>query len=267
MFPACVAHLVDVARQLDATGLAPAADQHLRLDHHRVAELLGRGDGLVDREGDVAGRDRDAVAREELLALVLEEVHRYSLSRRSAQPRELSLPVVERLLQPLVMVRQRRTRREHPCHSGRGEGRGVVAGDDAPAEDHHVPMSRSPQQIHDAGEQREVGARQHRQADRVGILLEGGLRDLLRGLVQPGVDHLEAGVPQRPRDDLRPPVMAVQTGLRDHHAIAPPHPACTLASRTGPMPVRGPAGSVHCSFPAGADHNGPVAMSRARTGS
>ena len=37
MFPACVADLVGVVGQLDAAGLAAAADLHLGLDDDRVA--------------------------------------------------------------------------------------------------------------------------------------------------------------------------------------------------------------------------------------
>ena len=98
-------------------------------------------------------------------------------------------------------------------------------------------MPRSREQLHDPREQRDVGARQHREADGVGVLLEGGLRHLLGRLVQAGVDHLEAGVTQRAGDHLRAPVVAVEAGLGDHDAIAPPHQACTLASRTGRCPL------------------------------
>ena len=40
--------LAAVLRDLDAAGLAAAADQHLRLDHARVADLVGGGDRLLD---------------------------------------------------------------------------------------------------------------------------------------------------------------------------------------------------------------------------
>ena len=69
------AHLVDVAGELDAAGLAATADLHLRLDDDGVAHALGDRDGLVDRVRDAARRHRDAEAREVLLALVLKEVH------------------------------------------------------------------------------------------------------------------------------------------------------------------------------------------------
>ena len=45
----------------------------------RAADALGRGARLLRRLGRLAGRHRDAVAREELLALVLEEIHLVSL--------------------------------------------------------------------------------------------------------------------------------------------------------------------------------------------
>ena len=61
--------------QLDAAGLAAAAHLHLRLDHHRVADAIGDRDGVIDRGHRLAGRYGDPVAREELLALVLVEIH------------------------------------------------------------------------------------------------------------------------------------------------------------------------------------------------
>ena len=54
------------------------------------------------------------------------------------------------------------------------------------------PRSALPQLLHHPGEQREVRARQQRQADGVDVLLERGLGDLLGRLVQAGVDDLEA---------------------------------------------------------------------------
>ena len=89
------AHLVGVVGELDAAGLAAAADLHLRLDDHRVAGRLGRGDRLVDGVGDAARGDRDVVAGEVLLALVLEQVHRSSVLPRLSR--------VELVLQPLAI--------------------------------------------------------------------------------------------------------------------------------------------------------------------
>ena len=64
-----------LAASLMPPALPAPADLHLRLDHDRVADAVGRRDGLVDGVTRLAGRHRDAVAREELLALVLEQVH------------------------------------------------------------------------------------------------------------------------------------------------------------------------------------------------
>jgi len=63
-----------VVGHLDAAGLAAPADQDLGLDDARVADLVGRGDGLGDGRGGTPVGDGDTVAGEELLALVLEEV-------------------------------------------------------------------------------------------------------------------------------------------------------------------------------------------------
>ena len=71
------------------------------------------------------------------------------------------------------------------------------------------------QLLHDPREQRHVGARWQRQPDRVGVLLDRGLGDLLGRLVQARVDDLEPGVAQRPGDHLGPAVVPVETGLRD----------------------------------------------------
>src|SRR4051794_12670710 len=62
-----------------ATLMPPAlprpADLDLGLDHAGVAHGLGGLDRLGHRGGRTAGGHRDALAREELLALVLEQVH------------------------------------------------------------------------------------------------------------------------------------------------------------------------------------------------
>ena len=68
-------HLVGVVGELDPARLAAAADLHLGLDDHRVAGRLSRGDRLVDGVGHATWADRDVVAGEVLLALVLEQIH------------------------------------------------------------------------------------------------------------------------------------------------------------------------------------------------
>ena len=63
---------VAVLGDLDAAGLAASTDLHLRLDDARVADLVRGVDRVVDRLGRKTLGDRNAMAREELLALVLE---------------------------------------------------------------------------------------------------------------------------------------------------------------------------------------------------
>src|SRR5256886_427052 len=77
--------------------------------------------------------------------------------------------------------------REDLCDAGGLQRLHVFARNDATTEDRDVAGALLPQQLHDPGEQHHVGPREAGQADGVGVLLERGLGDLLRGLVQPGV--------------------------------------------------------------------------------
>ena len=62
--------------ELDAAGLAAAARQHLSLDDDRAAELLGSRARLLRGRREPPLGDRDSELLEELLALVLVEIHR-----------------------------------------------------------------------------------------------------------------------------------------------------------------------------------------------
>jgi hypothetical protein len=73
--PGLLLGLLAVMRELDAARLAAPPDQDLRLDHARVPELLGGGDRFLDGLGGLAVGDRDAMLSEELLALILEQIH------------------------------------------------------------------------------------------------------------------------------------------------------------------------------------------------
>ena len=90
-----------------------------------------------------------------------------------------------------------------------------------------------------------MGARQQRQADRVGVLLQHGLGDLLGRLVEPGVDHLEPVVAQRPRDRLRTAVVPVEPRLGHDDAVRPLHEVWTLchAGRAQPTNSTAPIGA------------------------
>ncbi len=73
-----------VGSELDASGLAATACQHLRLDDDRSAELLGGRPRLRGRERNASLGYGNAVAGEEFLALVLVEIHsgRFLTGRR-----------------------------------------------------------------------------------------------------------------------------------------------------------------------------------------
>ena len=72
---AWVTHVVNCRGELDATSLAPPTGVDLGLDHDRGAETFGGGHRLVHREGDLTLGDGHAVAGEELLSLILEQIH------------------------------------------------------------------------------------------------------------------------------------------------------------------------------------------------
>ena len=65
-----------IVGELDAAGLAAPAGQHLRLDDDGAAELLGRLARLLGSRGEAPFGDGDPDPAEEILALVLVEVHR-----------------------------------------------------------------------------------------------------------------------------------------------------------------------------------------------
>ena len=64
-----------VVGELDAARLAASAGQHLSLDDHGASERRRSGACFFRRHREPAVRDRDAHAAEELLALVLVQIH------------------------------------------------------------------------------------------------------------------------------------------------------------------------------------------------
>ena len=67
--------------------------------------------------------------------------------------------------------------------------------------------------LHDERRERHVGAGQHREADDVDVLVDGGSGDGLGRLEQAGVDDLAAGVAEDAGDDLDAAVVAVEADL------------------------------------------------------
>jgi len=90
---------------------------------------------------------------------------------------------------------------------------------DRPAYDHEdVLYPVFLQSAEDPGDEGHVGAGEDGDPDRVRVLLNGGLDDLLGRLVEACVDDLHTCVAKGAGDDLRAPIVAVQTGLRNNHA-------------------------------------------------
>src|SRR5438876_530909 len=113
---------------------------------------------------------------------------------------------------------ERRTGAEHDLDAGLLELGNVFLRNDPAARDEDVARLPFLEELHDLREQGHVRPAEARQADRVDVLLDRGLDDVLRRLPQAGVDDLHAGVAQRAGDDLGPAVVAVESRFRDQDA-------------------------------------------------
>ena len=119
-------------------------------------------------------------------------------------------------------------------HPHRPERRGVARGDRAPHHDRDVAGVRRPEPLEEAPRQREVRAREHRQADDVHVLLDRLGDQLVGRPLEPRVHDLDPGVPERVRDDLGPAVVPVEAGLRDQHPERTVrHPGVTAGVKAG----------------------------------
>src|SRR5215210_4812268 len=118
------------------------------------------------------------------------------------------------------------------------ELRDVFFGDGAADEHEDVRGLVLFEELDYARHERHVGAREHGDADGVGVLLDGRLHDLLGGLVEARVDDLHPRVTQGAGDDLGPPVVPVETYLRDNYSYRARHSEHIL---TGARTSRGMA--------------------------
>src|SRR5437867_5898995 len=139
-----------------------------------------------------------------------------------------------RLFEERDDIAQGGSRSEHGFDPGTLQFRFVLLRDDAPSNDDDVPRLPLPEQADDLGKQRHVGAAQGGQADRVDVLLDRGLDDVLGRLPKARVDHLHARVPQRPGDDLRPAVVSIEARLRDQDADLLPDRTTSVEERLLP---------------------------------
>ena len=118
------------------------------------------------------------------------------------------------------------------------------------------------QELDDPGDQGQVGAGEEGEPDRVGILLHHRLDHLLGGLVEAGVDHLEAAVAQGAGDDLGPPVVAVEPGLGDDHPVGTLHEASMIGTPLAGTPDRVRTGAGAAAWPRAAGSSSPPTRSR-----
>jgi hypothetical protein len=130
--------------------------------------------------------------------------------------------------QELDDLARRRARREDGGHAVRLQLLGVVGRDRPSEHDQHVLGALRSQAVEDLRHERHVGAGEDRDADRVRVLLDRRLDDLLRRLVETGVDDLHPGVPEGSGDDLGAAVVPVQAGLRDHHTDLAGHGCASI---------------------------------------
>ncbi len=69
------AGLDPIGGELDPPELAPTADLHLRLDNTGVARDVRGLDGLLHRGRHGSTRHRNPVPHEQLLSLILQQIH------------------------------------------------------------------------------------------------------------------------------------------------------------------------------------------------
>ena len=91
------------------------------------------------------------------------------------------------------------------------------------------------QELDDPREQRHVSTRVTGQPDRVRVLLDHGLGDLLRSLVKARVDDLVPRVAKSPGHDLRSSVVPVEAGLSDDDPVLVGHRMQTLPHEAFPI--------------------------------
>src|ERR1039458_215853 len=81
------------------------------------------------------------------------------------------------------------------------------------------------EQLHHPRNDRIVRAGEDGQSDNLDVFLQSGVYDHLRGLAQAGVYYFHARVAESPRDNLRSPVVAIQTRFGDQYPDAMIHTA------------------------------------------
>jgi len=97
-------------------------------------------------------------------------------------------------------------------------GRNVGFGNDAADENGDVLHAFFVQQVHELRANGVVSTGKNGEADDVDVFLDSGGSDHLGRLPEAGVNDFHASVAQRPRDDLRPAIVAIKAGLGNQHS-------------------------------------------------
>jgi len=111
-----------------------------------------------------------------------------------------------------------RAREENFGNAGFFERGDVGFGDDAADENGNVVHALFLKKFHELRAECIVGARENGEANDVHVFLDGSGGDHLRGLAQPGVDDLHAGITQSASDHLGAAVVTIEPGLGNQYA-------------------------------------------------
>src|SRR5262249_1241084 len=98
------------------------------------------------------------------------------------------------------------------------ETRHIRLRNDAADEDADMPKAGLLQELEDARDERHVSAGQQAEPEPVRILIADGAYHCFRRLPQPGVDDVQAGIAQGPRDGLDTAVVAIKADLGQDNA-------------------------------------------------
>lgn len=107
-----------------------------------------------------------------------------------------------------------RARAKELSHAQRLQRLHVLLGDDPATCDQHIVTASVNEELTDAGEEGHMGSAEDRESDDIDILLNGGGRDHLRGLVQSRVDDLHASVAKCCGHHFRATIVAIEARLR-----------------------------------------------------
>src|SRR3972149_1253978 len=167
------------------------------------------------------------------------DVRRSPTASRLARPRRVRTngsPALRGLPEELDDLREGGPGSEDLPDARLLELRAVVLGKDASPRDDDTPGPATLEELHDLREERHVRPAQARQADRVDVLLDRRLDDVLRGLPQTRVDALYPRIAERAGDHLRTAVVPVEARFRNEDSDLLRHRDLSVQERLLPDP-------------------------------